>query len=103
MPNLKISTSFARASAATLVATTLCMPSLAHAQATQQMRNEALSLMQVCRGDYDRLCSGVVPGGGRILACLHLHASQLSPGCAQAMPRAEALKDSAVTAGVMPK
>jgi hypothetical protein len=67
------------------------------------MRGEAIALMQVCRGDYDRLCVSVVPGGGRILACLQGHANQLSPGCAQAMPRAQSLKDSAVAAGLMPK
>ncbi|MGA7807729.1 cysteine rich repeat-containing protein [Bradyrhizobium sp.] len=100
---LKISAPLARAAAAALIASALCTPWLAHAQVTQQMRNEAISLMQVCRADYDRLCEGVMPGGGRILACLHLHASQLSLACAQVMPRAEELKDSALTAGVMPK
>jgi len=67
------------------------------------MRSEAMALMQICRGDYDRLCSGVAPGGGRVLACLQSHANQLSAGCAQAMPRAEALRNSATTAGAMPK
>jgi Cysteine rich repeat len=103
MPNISTSTPFARTLTAALVASALCVPSLARAQVTRQMRNEAISLMQVCRGDYERLCDGVMPGGGRILACLHLHAGELSPACAQAMPRAEALKDSALTAGVMPK
>ena len=62
-----------------------------------------MALMQVCRGDYDRLCGSVVPGGGRILACLQDHAGQISSGCAKAMPRAQSLRDSAVAAGVMPK
>jgi Cysteine rich repeat len=108
MPNLSIPAPLARISTAALIASSLYVPSFAHAQVmqqmvTQQMRNEAISLMQVCRGDYARLCDGVMPGGGRILACLHLHANQLSSACAQAMPRAEALKDSAITAGVMPQ
>ena len=67
------------------------------------MRGEAIALMQVCRGDYDRLCAGVRPGGGRVLACLQSHTNQLSIACGQAMPRAQALKDSAAAAGVMPK
>lgn len=83
------------------------MPSLAQAQALAQvpvqMRSEAMALMQVCRGDYDHLCSGVTPGGGRILACLQAHSGQLSAGCAKAMPRAEALRDSAIANGAMPK
>ena len=77
--------------------------SRAQTQIPPQMRSEAMALMQVCRGDYDRLCSGVPPGGGRILACLQNHANQLSPACGQAMPRAQSLKDGAVAAGVMPK
>jgi cysteine rich repeat protein len=75
----------------------------AQAQVSPQMRGEAIALMQVCRGDYDRLCAGVQPGGGRVLACLQNHTSQLSTACGQAMPRAQSLKDSAAGAGVMPK
>jgi hypothetical protein len=79
------------------------MPARAQSQPTPQMRSEAMTLMQICRGDYDRLCSGVTPGGGRVIACLQSNANQLSAACAQAMPRAEALKNSATAAGVMPK
>jgi hypothetical protein len=45
----------------------------------------------------------VMPGGGRVLACLQNHTNQLSAACGQAMPRAQSLKDSAAAAGVMPK
>jgi hypothetical protein len=79
------------------------LPGRAQSQPTPQMRSEAMTLMQICRGDYDRLCSGVTPGGGRIIACLQFHASELSAACAQAMPRAEALRNSATAAGAMPK
>jgi hypothetical protein len=67
------------------------------------MRSEAMALMTVCRADYDRLCGGVQPGGGRILACLQNRAANLSAPCAQAMPRAQMLKDSAAAAGILPK
>ena len=72
-------------------------------QVTPQMRSEAMAVMHACRADYDRLCGDVVPGGGRILACLQSHAGEISPTCAQAMPRAQTLRDRAITAGVMPK
>jgi hypothetical protein len=92
-----------RTLAVVFVSVAATAPPIAHAQVPPQMRSEAMSLMQLCRGDYDRLCSSVQPGGGRILACLQNHASQLSAACGAAMPRAEALKNSAVAGGVMPK
>jgi hypothetical protein len=72
-------------------------------QVSPQMRSEALALMRLCRSDYDRLCAGVQPGGGRILACLQNYASDLSASCVQAMPRAAALKNDAASAGMLPK
>jgi Cysteine rich repeat len=72
-------------------------------QITPQMRSEARAVMQACRADYDRLCSDVAPGGGRILACLQSHAGQLTASCAQTLPRAQALRDGAAGAGVAPK
>ena len=88
---------------AALLTFAAALPARAQSQPTPQMRSEAMTLMQICRGDYDRLCSSVTPGGGRVIACLQSNASQLSAACAQAMPRAEALKNSATAAGVMPK
>ena len=85
------------------VSAALPMAPSAQAQVSPQMRGEAIALMQVCRGDYDRLCAGVMPGGGRVLACLQNHTNQLSAACGQAMPRAQSLKDSAAAAGVLPK
>ncbi len=104
MPRFSVSSIRLRALAAFIVGSA-AFPVASHAQ-TQippQMRGEAMAQMQVCRSDFDRLCGGVMPGGGRILACLQGHANQLSSGCAQAMPRAQSLRDSAVAAGVMPK
>lgn len=88
---------------AALLTFALTLPARAQSRPTPQMRSEAVALIQTCRGDYDRLCNGVTPGGGRVIACLQSHASQLSAACAQAMPRAETLRNSAAAAGAMPK
>ena len=38
-----------------------------------------------CATDIQKLCTGVQPGGGRILACLRQHKDQVSDGCKQAV------------------
>ena len=42
------------------------------------------ALRVACAQDAQRLCSGVQPGGGRILSCLKAHKDQLSSQCRQA-------------------
>ena len=44
-------------------------------------RAELRLLRADCGSDYRRFCSGVQPGGGRAIACLHAHGPQLSPQC----------------------
>jgi hypothetical protein len=34
-----------------------------------------------CKPDYDKYCSGTMPGGGRIVACLNKQRDQLSDAC----------------------
>jgi hypothetical protein len=41
-----------------------------------------------CESDIQKLCPGVQPGGGRILACLKQHRDQVSDGCRQAVIKA---------------
>jgi hypothetical protein len=38
-----------------------------------------------CRADAQRLCTGVEPGQGRIVACLRDKAEQLTPDCRNAL------------------
>jgi hypothetical protein len=38
-----------------------------------------------CAADVQRLCSGVQPGGGRVVACLKQNVAQVSDGCKQAI------------------
>ncbi|HUL92098.1 MAG TPA: cysteine rich repeat-containing protein [Burkholderiales bacterium] len=35
-----------------------------------------------CGADAKKFCKGIRPGGGRILACLKSHQSELAPACA---------------------
>lgn len=90
----------------TVFALAVCAAGAACAQqrATPEMRAEAQALMQACRPDYASLCSGVQPGGGRIIACLRAQdAGRLTPACREALPRAAALRSGANAAGSMPR
>jgi hypothetical protein len=44
-----------------------------------------------CTDDVQRLCAGVQPGGGRIIACLKEHKDQLSDKCKQAAQQVAAM------------
>ena len=41
-----------------------------------------------CKPDVDRLCPGIQPGGGRIVACLKPNEAQLSAACKDALAKA---------------
>ena len=41
-----------------------------------------------CETDIQKLCSGVQPGGGRILTCLKQHKDQVTDVCKQAVMKA---------------
>lgn len=34
-----------------------------------------------CQADFEKLCPGVQPGGGRVIKCLAEHLSELTPAC----------------------
>jgi len=36
-----------------------------------------------CMGDFQKLCAGTKPGGGRVLACLAQQKDKLTPACRQ--------------------
>ena len=53
--------------------------------ATQSARAQDMAAIRAaCAQDAQTLCSGVQPGGGRIVACLKEHKDQLSDKCKQA-------------------
>jgi Cysteine rich repeat len=41
--------------------------------------------MRYCKADFERLCPGVQPGGGRIIGCLKAHKEEISIGCGKAL------------------
>jgi hypothetical protein len=41
-----------------------------------------------CKADAQKFCKGIRPGGGRILACLKSHQSELAPACAAEFDKA---------------
>src|SRR3954464_5637980 len=42
-----------------------------------------------CQEDAERLCSGVVPGHGKVARCLRMHTSELSDPCKKEMADAQ--------------
>lgn len=45
-----------------------------------------------CMGDYEKFCKGVMPGGGRIIACLNKEADKITPACKKVLAEAESGK-----------
>ena len=61
----------------------LCVSQTAFAQElTAEQRN-------ACMGDYEKYCKSVVPGGGRIIACLAKESDKLTPACKKVLAAAE--------------
>ena len=45
---------------------------------------------QACRADYERLCRGTLPGGGRIMRCLAERQAEVSQPCKAVISQAQA-------------
>jgi hypothetical protein len=41
--------------------------------------------LALCKADAERMCAGIAPGDGKIIACLKQHKSEVSVGCAKAL------------------
>ncbi|QDW41523.1 hypothetical protein FFI89_033040 [Bradyrhizobium sp. KBS0727] len=64
-------------------ATLLCVSQTAFAQELTAAQRDA------CKGDYVKYCKSVVPGGGRIIACLAKESDKLTPACKMVLEAAE--------------
>ena len=67
----------------TLIAAMLCTSASAFAQELTAAQRDA------CMGDYEKYCKSVVPGGGRIIACLAKESDKLAPACKKVLEAAE--------------
>lgn len=67
----------------TLVAITLFISAPAMAQDMNAEQRVA------CKGDYDKFCTGTMPGGGRIIACLAKQNDKLSDACKKVVAAAQ--------------
>jgi hypothetical protein len=65
------------------VAAFIVLSSAASAQTL--LRVQLRGIVAICARDYERLCPGVPPGGGRIIGCLNSQAEKLSQPCFQAL------------------
>ncbi|MBJ3775135.1 cysteine rich repeat-containing protein [Acuticoccus mangrovi] len=63
---------------AVLLPAGLAMAQTAQPRITQA---EAMQIASACKADIQRICPGVQPGGGRVMACMRAKASEVSPGC----------------------
>ena len=48
---------------------------------------------QACKADYQKFCSGVKHGGGRIADCLNSHKAELSTACQEVLDKSSAAND----------
>ena len=65
-----------------VLAESVFWPQTSSAQTTSPQASDART---ACASDVQRLCAGVQPGGGRVLACLKQHKDEVSDGCKQAV------------------
>ena len=66
-----------------ITAALLCASQSAFAQELTAEQRSA------CMGDYEKFCKGVVPGGGRIIACLAKESDKITPACKKVLTAAE--------------
>jgi hypothetical protein len=63
----------------------LALSLAAFASAESGALAQQAAAMKYCKADFERLCPGVQPGGGRIIGCLKEHKMEISVGCGKAL------------------
>lgn len=80
-----------RLKAVALTAFLFCFVTSA-ARAQQPGTPSGQTIQQACAADLHQFCSGIQPGGGRIVACLQQNSARLSQGCQQALAAAKSTR-----------
>jgi len=88
-PNSKTGNFSALFKGGLVIAFSLCAGQAAWAGQGGQVGKE---LRQACSADYQKLCSGVQPGGGQVMACFQQNIDKLSSACQKALQDAKAAK-----------
>lgn len=72
---------------------TLAMLLLATAAQAQQLSPQQMQQVRAaCEADVKRLCAGIQPGGGRLLACLQQNGASVSQPCADTLKSIQAAR-----------
>lgn len=69
-----------------IIAAVLLSSSGAFAQGLTAAQRDA------CMGDYEKYCKSVMPGGGRIIACLEKENDKLTSACKKVLAQEEGKK-----------
>lgn len=62
------------------------------AQAQQLSPQQMQQIRAACEADVKRLCAGIQPGGGRLVACLQQNAASISQPCAGTLKSIQAAR-----------
>ena len=63
--------------------------------ASSQAGHAQPTLREACAADYHQFCAGVLPGGGRIIACFAANDAKLSAACKTAIAADQAKREAA--------
>lgn len=67
-----------------LVLTVLCAAGLFSLGISSPLQAQTAEQRAACKDDFQKLCKGVMPGGGRVIKCLTEHKDKVSEGCRKA-------------------
>jgi hypothetical protein len=68
------------------ILTAAALSCASHAAFAQELTS---AQREACMDDYNKYCKSVVPGGGRIIACLAKESERLTPACKKVLEAAE--------------